>query len=574
MSLFINMGFIRLRCFYAVLFLLLLPIVLLGACGYQRPAMKIAEDLPIAAGADPGLSDDPDILGLLDYLEPELAAESYLAFYLNLLEDLGITAAGGETDNASDFEIELQARTGARYQFPMVMNARVRHFISYYSTVRSSFMHRSLARSHRYLGLMRKILREHDIPEELAYMVLVESGFTTHALSRARACGPWQFISSTGRRYGLKINSWVDERRDPVKATYAAAAYLSDLYAMFDSWYLAAAAYNAGEGKIRRAIRRYKTDDFWQMSNFRYLKKETKDYIPRLIAAITIAREPEKYGFADIEYEEPFAFDLIQVDDATDLQAIAWAAGVKTRELQDLNPELSYWCTPPRVSGYELRVPAGHGELCQASLNDLPQEKRITFRRHSIKPGDTLSGIARLYRTGISQIKELNGLRNSRIRAGRELLVPLRVRGQGPVVFDREIYGAGPRSASQISSRPTKRSSWKVRPGDSLWRVARKCGVKVADLQRWNGLGDSSVIKPGQVLKLGPAKVGTKKKVNRIQPQYRKDAERKKVVTLRKGDSLWRIARRYRVKVSDLERWNRISAESILQPGQKLELYQ
>ena len=341
----------------------------------------------------------------------EVEEDSTLTVFLGYLEDMGASASGTLPATAADVEIEIQARTGARYHFPIVMNAKVRHFISYYSTVQNRFMHRSLARSHRYLGMMRKILRDHDIPEELAYMVLIESGFKTHAYSRARACGPWQFISATGRRYGLEINAWVDERRDPVKATYAAAAYLCDLYKMFDSWYLAAAAYNAGEGKIQRAMRRHKTDDFWQMARFRYLKRETREYIPKLLAAIMIAKEPEKYGFTDIEYQEPFTFDLVKVDDATDLKVLAWAAGVRVEDIRQLNPELTYWCTPPKVKGYELRVPDGSGQRCRNALVNLPPEKRITFRRHRIRQGDTLSTIARRYHTGVKQIKELNGLR-------------------------------------------------------------------------------------------------------------------------------------------------------------------
>ncbi|MCK5680001.1 lytic transglycosylase domain-containing protein, partial [bacterium] len=210
---------------------------------------------------DTGLEDNVWLSEVM--LEGAVTGDSSLTVFLGYLESMGASPSGVLPPTADDVEIENQAKTGARYHFPLVMNAKVSHFISYYSTVQNRFMHRSLARSHRYLTMMRKVLREHHIPEELAYMVLIESGFTTHAYSRARACGPWQFISATGRRYGLKINSWVDERRDPVKATYAAVAYLGDLYEMFGSWYLAAAAYNAGEGKIQRAMRRHKTDDFW-----------------------------------------------------------------------------------------------------------------------------------------------------------------------------------------------------------------------------------------------------------------------------------------------------------------------
>ncbi|MBN2809300.1 MAG: LysM peptidoglycan-binding domain-containing protein [Deltaproteobacteria bacterium] len=500
--------------------------------------------------------------------------DSTLTVFLDYLEEMGLAVAENPPETADDVEIEVQARTGARYHFPIVMNAKVQHFISYYSSVQSRFMHHSLARSQRYLGMMRKILREHDIPEELAYMVLIESGFTTHAYSRAQASGPWQFMGATGRRYGLKINAWVDERRDPVKATYAAAAYLCDLYAMFDSWYLAAAAYNAGEGKIQRAMRRHKTDDFWQMTRFSYLKRETKEYIPRLIAAIMIAKEPEKYGFTDIEYQEAFTYDLVSVEDATDLKVLAWAAGVSVAEISELNPELTYWCTPPKVENYELRVPDGCAQRCRQALDGLPPEKRITFRRHRIRQGDSLSTIARRYNTGIGQIKELNGLCGNRIRAGHDLLIPVRVAGSGPVVFDDRIYKSGSpvaityTPAAGVSGNATR---YRVRQGDSLWKIARRYNLRVAELQAWNNLGRSTSLKPGQTLRLVPV-LPQKKASPEVQGKNAGKTQ-KEVVVLRKGDSLWLISRRYKVDVTDLERWNNLPAETVLQPGQRLVVY-
>ncbi len=505
--------------------------------------------------------------------------DSVLFVLLDHLEAMGASPAGVLPPTAADVEIEIQAETGARYHFPLVMNAKVSHFISYYSTVQNRFMHRSLARSHRYLPMMRKVLREHDVPEELAYMVLIESGFTTHAYSRARACGPWQFISSTGRRYGLKINSWVDERRDPVKSTNAAAAYLGDLYEMFGSWYLAAAAYNAGEGKIQRAMRRHKTDDFWQMANYSYLKRETREYIPRILAAIMIAREPEKYGFVDIEYEAPFTYDIVKVADATDLDALAWASGSRAADIRKLNPELNCWCTPPRVKSYAVRVPAGTGARCRSALAKLPPEKRVTFRKHRIRQGDSLSTIARRYHTGIQQIKDLNGLRNSRIRAGRDLLIPVRVGGRGAVVFDRHIYSSESfaklryKSKKHSVRRPVRRRNYRVRRGDSLWKIARRYNLRVADIQRWNGMGHSTAIKPGQVIKLSRTSRVAKKRTRVSKKRTRTASRKKRVVTLRKGDNLWRISRRYQVSVADLERWNKLHSKTVLQPGQRLVLY-
>ncbi|NPA24571.1 MAG: LysM peptidoglycan-binding domain-containing protein [Deltaproteobacteria bacterium] len=581
----------------AGIFLVLFLLFICTSCGFNQASLRppAAVEKPAeVAGAD--LSTDNDCVcslpgeerGLYEtnvWLSEALdegfdRQDTTLSDFLGYLEEMGASVGGSLPPSEADVEIETQARTGARYHFPMVMNAKVQRFISYYSTVQSRFMHRSLARSHRYLGMMRKILREHDVPEELAYMVLIESGFTTHAYSRARACGPWQFISSTGRRYGLKINSWVDERRDPEKATYAAAAYLTDLYSMFGSWYLAAAAYNAGEGKIQRAMRRHKTDDFWQMARFRYLKRETREYIPRLIAAIMIAKEPEKYGFADIEYQQPFTYDLVEVDAATDLQVLAWASGAKVEEIRSLNPELTYWCTPPGVKRYRLRVPDGSGPKCQLALDNLPPEKRITFLKHHIRRGETLSQIARRYHTGVRQIQELNGIRGYRIRAGHDLLIPVRVVGRGPVVFDRRIYKSGrPAMLAYPSSRKASRKKqhivYRVRKGDSLWKISRRYRVKVTDLQRWNRMGRKTALKPGQKLHIYRNGGGSGGKVRTASNTKRKSRKkvRKKIVTLRKGDNLWLISRRYRVSVADLERWNNIRSRTILQPGQRLIVY-
>ncbi len=482
-------------------------------------------------------------------------------------------------ETADDLEIEQKARTGARYEFPIVINKKVEHFISYYSTVNSSFTRRSLERAQLYLPEMRRILRQYHVPEELAYMVLIESGFTTHAYSRARACGPWQFISSTGRKYGLKINWWVDERRDPLKSTYAAAQYLHDLYGYFGSWYLAAAAYNAGEGKIMRAIKRHKTEDFWEMSRFRYLKRETREYIPRLIAAILIAREPEKYGLSNVRYQPPLTFDTVEVHDATDLQVVAWAAGCKYSDLKKLNPELRYWCTPPKVRKYLVKVPAGKGAQCRQRLASLPPEQRVTFRRHRIRAGESLSTIARRYRTSIRPIKELNNLSGTTIRAGSYLVIPVRAQGSGRVVFSPRIYSAGVRR-HRAMSRPMihRPSAYRVRRGDSLWKIAHKYHVSVRDIRRWNRLGRSKLIKPGQVLVLSEQRY--RKRASKSKKWVKTASLRPgrpassvgKTIKVRRGDTLWKVSRKYGLTVEQLCRWNRLKKNSLLHPGQVLKL--
>ncbi|MFQ6078602.1 MAG: lytic transglycosylase domain-containing protein, partial [Thermodesulfobacteriota bacterium] len=220
------------------------------------------------------------------------------------------------------------------FDIPIIINGKVEQFIKYYQTRGRKVFSRWLARSRRYIPLMKELLREKGLPEDLVYLALIESGYNPRAYSRRKAMGLWQFRYHTGKRYGLKVDWWIDERRDPVKSTIAAAGYLKHLYDRFECWYLAAAGYNAGEGKILGAIKRYKTEDFWELTRYRYLKRETKNFIPRIIAAALIAKSPEDYGFSDISYEEPIRFETVKVPDATDLRVVAAASESTYEELK------------------------------------------------------------------------------------------------------------------------------------------------------------------------------------------------------------------------------------------------
>ena len=335
----------------------------------------------------------------------------------------------GEEAN-EDFCLESvstwESESETTFDIPIVVNERVEYFISYFqTTVRDKFTN-WLARSAKYIPMMKTLLRENGLPEDLVYMALIESGFNPHAYSRSKACGPWQFISSTGKKYGLLVNWWIDERRDPEKSTIAAAKYLNDLYDMFECWYLAAASYNAGEGKISRAMKRYRTEDFWELTKHRYLKRETKNYVPQMIAAALVAKDPERYGFTDIEYQEVLCYDKVAVPEVTDLGLIAKACEISLEEIRDLNPELLRGCTPPGISDYEVRIPCGKKELFQKNLEDLRPRHRFQFKTHVVKKGDTLSRIARIYRVTLEPLLQINKLKKtSRLSVGMNLLIPV-----------------------------------------------------------------------------------------------------------------------------------------------------
>jgi membrane-bound lytic murein transglycosylase D len=282
-----------------------------------------------------------------------------------------------------------------------------------------------LSRSGKYLELMKEILKNKNVPEDIVFLSLIESGFNPYAYSVARAAGPWQFISTTAKRYGLAIDWWRDERRDPVKSTAAAADYLSDLYEMFGSWNLAMAAYNAGEGRILKALKRSKSDDYWSLLNTRHIKSETKNYVPRFIAASTIAANPEEFGFRNIEYHQPLNYDEVMISGPIDLEVAAKCADTTIETIKELNPELRRWCTPPHEHAYVLRIPAGTKENFQQNLAEIPENERFSIEAYTVKKGDTLYRIAKKTGVTVRAILVLNSMNKIRpLKPGTEIDLP------------------------------------------------------------------------------------------------------------------------------------------------------
>jgi membrane-bound lytic murein transglycosylase D len=307
---------------------------------------------------------------------------------------------------------------------PFAVKAVDRNIFMFTDRIREHFI-LWLSRSGKYKELMQEILKSKNLPEEIVFLSLIESGFNPYAYSRSRAVGPWQFISGTAKRYGLVIDWWRDERKDPVKSTTAAADYLTDLYEMFNSWDLAMAAYNAGEGRIQRAMHRTKSGDYWSLLKTRYIKKETKNYVPKFIAASLIADSPEEYGFKDIEYHEPWEYEEVQVESPLDLEVAAQCAGITYEEIKELNPELRRWCTPPNVPVYNLKIPADKKDMFLGNLAMIQKEERFPLDAYTVKKGDTISKIAN--KTGIAEkaIMVLNSLDKSAfLKPGSEISLP------------------------------------------------------------------------------------------------------------------------------------------------------
>lgn len=313
-----------------------------------------------------------------------------------------------------------------RPSIPLVMNDQVQDWMDYFQGRGRSHFERYLKRSGKYIPMMKKILHQEGLPEDLVYLSMIESGFNPHAYSRARATGAWQFIYQTGKRYGLAADNWIDERRDPEKSTVAAAKYLKDLYDRYDNWYLAAAGYNAGEGKIDRAIKRYATEDFWELIQGKYLRAETKNYVPKLIAAALIAKDPQKYGFTDIDYEEPISFDEVIVQGPLDLRVAARCAGVSYEDIKGLNPELLHWVTPLLNRDYPLKIPEGSQEKFSENYAVLTQEDKLGDERVTVSKTSTVQRLAKKHGVPAILLAAANGLAlRDTVKTGHSLVVPL-----------------------------------------------------------------------------------------------------------------------------------------------------
>ena len=339
-------------------------------------------------------------------------------------------ALPGREEFGDNFYMELLLRDQRTNEFdfdiPIVINARVEQFIECFQTTARERFVTWLGRSQKYIPLMKNLFKAHGLPEDLVYIAFIESGFDPYAYSRSKASGPWQFIYWTGKKYGLKVNWWVDERRDPEKSTLAAAKYLKDLHERFECWYLAAAGYNAGEYKIINAMKRYRTVDFWKLAEYQYLKRETKNYVPQMIAVALIAKDPKRYGFTDVEYQEPLRCEKVRVPELTGLFLVANACETSVEEIKDLNPELQRGVTPPNEDAYEIKIPFGTKNFFLKNFEALQPLEKFQFKTHLVKTGETLAGIARHHRVDLEPLLELNHVkRTSRVSKGMTLLVPL-----------------------------------------------------------------------------------------------------------------------------------------------------
>lgn len=470
-------------------------------------------------------------------------------------------------DSAERVEIEsfLDTLNRAEFTLPVEFNDRVMQEILYMTTRAHDFTEASLSRKTAFEEMIYAKIDSMGMPRDLIYLALVESGYKIKAYSRAKAAGLWQFIPATGKRYGLYQDFWMDMRRNPERSTTAALRYLQRLKDEFGDWLMAMAAYNCGEGCVRRRIRDVKADTLWDSTRtVTYwdleLPKETMHYVPRILAAMTIGHYPEHYGMT-VEKRERMPFDTVTVVEFMPLDMAAQAAGVDTKTIQELNLELSRWCTPPKGSGYVLRIPEGSRDSFLVAYGKMDRKKFSRWQYHKVRTGENLGKISRMYGVSVKGIQSANHLKNTRIRQGQTLLIPLPASAYSP----KEKKASG-KTATEKSGRFARK--YKVRSGDNLSSIGRKFGVSVSNLKTWNGLDDSGSIKAGDFLYVAspraetdskaPSSAAAKVSKNPPKEMNSKNPASENFVshTVVSGESLWDISRKYGVSIEEIVKWN------------------
>ncbi len=518
----------------------------------------------------------PEEQPYLDSTDPEKQLDQELAE----LARLGPWEAQQQT-------LMTEEKTDKAPVFPLTYNKQVQFYLDQFQGRQRKHYKRWLERSTRFKPFIETELEKAGLPKELVYLAMIESGFNPSAYSRAHAVGLWQFIRGTGRNYGLRIDTWIDERRDPALATRAAIEYLSFLYDEFDDWYLAVAAYNAGEGKIARGIKRYKTRDFWQLAQHNYLSLETKRYVPKLIAAIMISQKPEQFGFSDVQYRQPVTFDLINVPSGTDLNAVAVAAKTDIKTLRRLNNALRRNMTPPGGHTYSLRIPSGSQAMAARNLKRLHPVVTTAYKTHTVKRGDTLSKICRTHHINKTTLLKANNIRTALLKRGQRIRIPYRTT---KYILLKE--GETPASHFASNSKDGKMILHRLKKGETLSRIARQYNVPAQSIIQWNDIADVRKIKAGEhiALYLGPSSLPHRQEdgliaANHKTAQIKVLKEQKKTAPVQEaeltaepskewylvknGDSLWEIARKFQVSPGQLRQWNNLPS-NLIHPGSKL----
>lgn len=438
-------------------------------------------------------------------------------------------------------------------EIELTTNSSIQKWVKYFTGRGKSVMKLYLERSSRYIPLMQAVLQENNLPVNLVYIALIESGFSPKAFSRSSAVGYWQFIYGTGKRYGLRINGFIDERRDPVLSTRAAANYFKDLYSLFGSWPLALASYNSGEYRVNRAVLKHYNRDFWYLSSKKALPRETRNYIPKLISAILIAKNPKKYGFFDINYQKAISYDVIKIHTAISLKKLAKNMNLKKETLKSLNPAYKGDYIPIYDGKTVLRIPLGTKSLAQASLKaskmNRPNRGYYYHYWYHVRNGDSLYKIARRHKTTIYKLKKLNRLSTrSILRIGQKMKIPTR----------RLIASKNRFNKKRTLASSSHKGIHVVKKGQSLASIAKLYGISLRKLKSINNIRTNVMIHPRQKLR-----IKTRAKPSKL-------VKNKQYYIVQKGDNLINIASKYKISVLKLMKWNSIKFKSVILTGTRL----
>lgn len=569
---------LRIRCLSICALLLLALFFSACADGQHSADLRLSDNQELISVA-PSDAEDPD---------QDLTTE---------LEALR-RAGSWTTANTYSQNKNLQPDTTCS-DFPITINNQVQAYLDLFQNQQRKSFAIWLSRSGKYLPLMQKELKEAGLPEDLAYLAMIESGFNQKAYSKSDASGLWQFIPGTGSQYNLKTDKYLDERRDAEKSTKAAVSFLSNLYDEFGDWHLAVAAYNAGPGKISKGIERYNTKDFWSLAQYDYLAMETKRYVPKLIASIIIAKNPEQYGFTDIHAESPYAYETLEVGPGLTLDAVALISNCDRKTIDLLNQELSTDKTPLNQSSYHIKIPVGSQKIASKNLPRLHRIATTDYKSHTIAKGESLSQVCNRYDVNKTTLLKVNNLRDKKLAPGQRLRIP----------YQNIRYHLLPEGSEQTIAAATQDNLilHRIQKGDSISQISRKYKVPAELIISWNNLSRNPKLQAGQQLSLyidqqdkasQAAKADTiiasnSKKDDKViilaTTQIKKfpksvantmvtasntepsDKPQHSWYKVQDGDTLWTIAKELKLSPLQIKQWNNLQSNTI-HPGKRLKI--